>query len=320
MTYLELAQKVLEKADSPLHPKQIWQIAQDKNLDKKLTSVGKTPEKTLNANIYVDINRKGVNSIFIQTSKKPSLFWLKAREKELSKPQNLTNTQEIQAKKPEKSEKFHERDLHPLLVKYLGESKDFKRLFCKTIYHEKSPKSPKGKDKWIHPDLVGVHFPFDDYEQHTLDLLTKFSKPSHKIYSFELKKTLDFSNLKESYFQAVSNSSWANEGYLVVFESIDKELKAELTRLNASFGIGVIQLECEPLESQVLLNAKFREIDIDTLNLLVKKNEDFKEFIKNINTDVKIGEFKSINAQKYDIILKDKEMSEYIAKNHIEKE
>jgi hypothetical protein len=28
-----------------------------------------------------------------------------------------------------------------------------------------------------------------------------------KIYSYERKKELDFSNLRESYFQAVSNSS-----------------------------------------------------------------------------------------------------------------
>jgi hypothetical protein len=33
-----------------------------------------------------------------------------------------------------------------------------------------------------------------------------------------MKKELNFSNLRESYFQAVSNSSWANEGYLVTAE------------------------------------------------------------------------------------------------------
>jgi hypothetical protein len=39
-----------------------------------------------------------------------------------------------------------------------------------------------------------------------------------------LKKDLNFSNLRESYFQAVSNFSWANEGYLVAVEiDTDKE-------------------------------------------------------------------------------------------------
>lgn len=44
-------------------------------------------------------------------------------------------------------------------------------------------------------------------------------------------------------FQAVSNSSWANEGYLVVLQEIDSEVLSELRRLNQSFGIGVIKLE-----------------------------------------------------------------------------
>lgn len=63
---------------------------------------------------------------------------------------------------------------------------------------------------------------------------------------------LSWSNLKECYFQAVSNSSFANEGYLVVFEEFDDEILEELIRLNASFGIGVIKLESSTAESRTL--------------------------------------------------------------------
>jgi hypothetical protein len=63
------------------------------------------------------------------------------------------------------------------------------------------------------------------------------------VFSFELKKSLSFGNLREAFFQAVSNSSWANEGYLVAAEiSQDEDFLSELRRLSSSFGIGVVQL------------------------------------------------------------------------------
>jgi hypothetical protein len=37
-----------------------------------------------------------------------------------------------------------------------------------------------------------------------------------------MKKNLNFTNLREYYFQAVSNSSWANEGYIVALD-IDED-------------------------------------------------------------------------------------------------
>lgn len=61
-----------------------------------------------------------------------------------------------------------------------------------------------------------------------------------------MKKTLNFTNLREYYFQAVSNSSWANEGYIVALDiDEDDSFLAELKRLNNAFGIGVIKLNDE---------------------------------------------------------------------------
>jgi len=37
----------------------------------------------------------------------------------------------------------------------------------KTIYHENSNKTTKGQNEWLHPDLVGVYFPFKDYTTET---------------------------------------------------------------------------------------------------------------------------------------------------------
>ncbi|HEF2077641.1 TPA: HrgA protein [Campylobacter jejuni] len=300
LTYKELIIEVLKQTKKPLNVSEIWQKALEKGLDKKLSSIGQTPTQTIWNRLLTDkIN-------FLKTSIKPTTFWLKERENELLK---LDNKNEITNEKQEKN-KFHERDLHPLLVKFLYENLDF-NLNCKTIYHEQSKKGKGGEDKWNYSDIVGVYFPYDDYEKETITLLENIKQNSYKLFSFELKIALNFSNLKECYFQAVSNSSWANEGYLVVLQEIDSEVLSELRRLNQSFGIGVIKLEKDISNSQILISAKEKELDIQTLNMLINKNPNFKEFIDDINKQIKVGKEAKIQAN-FDEIKSDEEMEKYL--------
>lgn len=300
LTYKELIIEVLKQTKKPLNVSEIWQKALEKGLDKKLSSIGQTPTQTIWNRLLTDkIN-------FLKTSIKPTTFWLKERENELLK---LDNKNEITNEKQEKN-KFHERDLHPLLVKLLYENLDF-NLNCKTIYHEQSKKGKGGEDKWNYPDIVGIYFPYDDYEKETITLLENIKQNSYKLFSFELKIALNFSNLKECYFQAVSNSSWANEGYLVVLQEIDSEVLSELRRLNQSFGIGVIKLEKDISNSQILISAKEKELDIQTLNMLINKNPNFKEFIDDINKQIKVGKEAKIQAN-FDEIKSDEEMEKYL--------
>ncbi|EAH5018996.1 HrgA protein [Campylobacter jejuni] len=300
LTYKELIIEVLKQTKKPLNVSEIWQKALEKGLDKKLSSIGQTPTQTIWNRLLTDkIN-------FLKTSIKPTTFWLKERENELLK---LDNKNEITNEKQEKN-KFHERDLHPLLVKFLYENLDF-NLNCKTIYHEQSKKGKGGEDKWNYPDIVGVYFPYDDYEKETITLLENIKQNSYKLFSFELKIALNFSNLKKCYFQAVSNSSWANEGYLVVLQEIDSEVLSELRRLNQSFGIGVIKLEKDISNSQILISAKEKELDIQTLNMLINKNPNFKEFIDDINKQIKVGKEAKIQAN-FDEIKSDEEMEKYL--------
>ncbi|EAH8612489.1 HrgA protein [Campylobacter jejuni] len=300
LTYKELIIEVLKQTKKPLNVSEIWQKALEKGLDKKLSSIGQTPTQTIWNRLLTDkIN-------FLKTSIKPTTFWLKERENELLK---LDNKNEITNEKQEKN-KFHERDLHPLLVKFLYENLDF-NLNCKTIYHEQSKKGKGGEDKWNYPDIVGVYFPYDDYEKETITLLENIKQNSYKLFSFELKIALNFSNLKECYFQAVSNSSWANEGYLVVLQEIDSEVLSELRRLNQIFGIGVIKLEKDISNSQILISAKEKELDIQTLNMLINKNPNFKEFIDDINKQIKVGKEAKIQAN-FDEIKSDEEMEKYL--------
>lgn len=329
MTYIELGKKVLEQAERPLKPKEIWERACGMGLDKERPSIGKTPWSTLGTDLGKDkkqfyVARKEGGAFF---------YWLKSHEREFPPQKTLDAKEEDDeqsecsgtAKKQKTS--FDERDLHKLLVKFLDEDLNFK-LLCKTIRHEECKKGKVGQNKWNYPDIVGVYFPYNKYspynkyKEETLKFLHHTGQKRHKLFSFELKKELSLSNLKESYFQAVSNSTWANEGYLVVFGIKDKDkdkVLDELKRLNQSFGIGVIKLESEISNSEILLPAKEREIDIPTLNMLVEQSpKDFEPFIEKINKQIEKGFDTPIEMNGFDPVLDDKKMQEYITDKGIE--
>ncbi|UFG20278.1 hypothetical protein LJN47_01225 [Helicobacter pylori] len=321
MTYKELSKKVLEQAEKPLNAKEIFEKACEMGLDKERPSIGKTPWSTLGTDLSKDkkqfyVARKEGGAFF---------YWLKSREREFP-PQKTPDAKEEDdeqsecsgiAKKQKNS--FHERVLHPLLVKFLSEDPNFK-LLCKTIYHERCLKDKRGKCEWNYPDIVGVYFPYNKYKEETLKFLHHTGQEKHKLFSFELKVNLKFTNLKESYFQAVSNSSWANEGYLVV-KNIKKDVLDELRRLNQSFGIGVIKLESEISNSKILLPAREKEIDIPTLNMLIEQSPvDFKPFMANINKQIEKGLDTPIEMKSFDKVFNDEEMQKYIKDKGIKAE
>ncbi|WQY77083.1 hypothetical protein E5L52_00450 [Helicobacter pylori] len=331
MTYKELSKKVLEQAKRPLSVKEIWERACEMGLDKERPSIGKTPWSTIGSDLRNDKKQFYV----ARKEGKTFFYWLKSREREFP-PQETPDSKEEDDEQSECSDtakkqknSFHERNLHPLLVKFLSEDPNFK-LRCKTIYHERCKKDKRGKCEWNYPDIVGVYFPYNKYfpyngyKEETLKFLHHTGQKRHKLFSFELKKELGFPNLKESYFQAVSNSSWANEGYLVVKNIKDKDKEDvldELRRLNQSFGIGVIKLESEISNSKILLPAKEREIDIPTLNMLIEQSpEDFEPFIKDINKQIKAGFDTHVKVAGLDPVLDNEAMQKYIEDKGIKAE
>ncbi len=328
MTYIELGKKVLEQAGKPLSVKEIFEKACEMGLDKERND-GKILPHSLGSQLGEHDISNDKKQFYVARKEGGAFFyWLKSREREFP-PQETSNAEEDDeqsecsgtAKKQKNS--FHERVLHPLLVKFLSEVPNFK-LLCKTIRHEECKKGKGGECKWNYPDIVGVYFPYnkyspyDKYQKETLEFLHHTGQKRHKLFSFELKKELSFSNLKESYFQAVSNSSWANEGYLVVFD-IDDEVLNELRRLNQSFGIGVIKLGSEISNSKILLPAKEREIDIPTLNMLVEQSpKDFEPFMEKINKQIEKGLDTAVDMEDFfDEVLDDEAMQKHIEK-HIE--
>ncbi len=324
MNYRELGKKVLEQAGKPLSVKEIFEKACEMGLDKECKD-GKILPHSLGSQLG-EYNIKEEDKQFYVARKEgiTHFYWLKSREREFPPQKTLDAKEEDDeqsecsgtAKKQKNS--FHERVLHPLLVKFLSEDPNFKLLY-KTIRHEECKKGEGGEGKWNYPDIVGVYFPYNKYfpyngyEEETLKFLHHTGQEKHKLFSFELKKELSFSNLKESYFQAVSNSTWANEGYLVVFEEIKDKVLGELRRLNQSFGIGVIKLESEISNSKILLPAKEREIDIPTLNMLIEQSpKNFEPFMIDINKQIEKGFDTPIEMNGFDKVLNDEAMQKYI--------
>lgn len=208
---------------------------------------------------------------------------------EKSDKEEINNYIEIEEKNNIKNENFGNKEdhLYPILIKYLKQN----NLIGKRINERKSSnKNESGSNKWLYPDIVAVENLIKDWDKITMECAKDYYIKKTKIYSYEVKKIINRSNVREAYFQAVSNSTWANFGYLVATE-INQNAMKELEILNALYGIGVIVLKENVSESYTYLQAKEREdLDWNIINRLVSENSDFRDFIKAISTFYRNGD------------------------------
>jgi hypothetical protein len=310
--FLELAEKVLTDAGKPLTPREIWNYATERGWDRELGSSGKTPKATLASLLYTATKKP--KSPYLVIEDKPKRFYLRSKAGVIAAPVQENLPQEKSNGKPAKKEALKmvkttqathllERDLHPFLT-YFGHH--ILKCHCKTINHSKSEKKSFGE--WVHPDMVGCVFAINDWDDEVLQLSSAVGNTSVKFISFELKRNLSLSNLREYFFQTVSNSSWANEAYIVAANiSEDTDFHTELRRLSSSFGVGVIRLNVEdPDKSEIVYAATHRgNLDWDTLNKLTDKNSDFKQFVKRVRIDLKSNEIRN---ERYDKVLKKEQL------------
>ena len=243
----------------------------------------KTPVSTLSATLG-DLIRDGDSRIKrIRQPGETYLYYLTKNESSIG-IEVLTGEalpkQEKDSNKTLSSQKlktYEERSLHKLLSSYLKNTE----IYSKTIFHEQSS-NKEANQIWTHPDIVGIKF---------LNLKNKVSRnflktvsrmDTFELSSYELKREISTdSDLKRAFFQAVSNSSWANYGYLVAFE-FNSALDEEMARLNQSFGIGIIKLAANPYQSKILYQAELRELDFTTIDKLCKINKEFEKFIEQV--------------------------------------
>ncbi|MEI0686176.1 HTH domain-containing protein [Brachyspira pilosicoli] len=292
MTYYDAAKKVLEQSDVPMRLNEIWEKSCELGYDKQIEETGKkknsdfqmskTPITSLASSIYTDIKYNPDTTIFVKVGR--GEFFLKSKIN--SSNQNLINntneedTDDIIVNNSA-NKKILEEDLHIPLTKYLYSMK----IYSKTINANATDVNLKGKMKWGTPDIIAVTFK-DYINKSVLKLFNYINLPTTELYAYELKLKLTLGNLTEYYFQALSNSGWANEAWLVAMEinENDIDLMEEIKRLNQSFGVGIIRLDYNnPEDSEILFSAKKRnDLDIDTMHKLCN-NRQFQDFIDDVN-------------------------------------
>ncbi|WP_208366197.1 COG2958 family protein [Helicobacter pylori] len=281
---IEIVQSVLE-ITGPIKPTEVYDKAKELFEKGEITNMfdcgGETPHQSVSSYIYTAL-KKGEEVPFLKTQEKPVLIALKDAANE---PVLNIEKPGVSSAKIAHNKIMHERDLHPFLI-YMAFYNENLKCYTKTIFHEESSKSPKGMDRWLYPDMVGVRFLHAELSNENLIVFSKkFDTLPVKLVSFELKKEISVNNCRECYFQAISNSSWANEGYLVGrhIDTHNPQLMDLLKRLHASFGIGVIDLRTDEDKSAILLNAKYKEkIDYTVALELSDKNPKFSGFLKSV--------------------------------------
>ena len=186
--------------------------------------------------------------------------------------------------------KLGEHAMYPLLSLYLWEEFG---VYSKRVDEKRSSnkRGPNG-NRWLYPDVVGMEDLGAEWHQEVRDCVNQYSDKRTKLWSFEAKLLINRSNVRECFFQAVSNSSWANFGYLVAAEIEGQDTLRELRMLFAAHGIGLIKLDADnPADSQVLIPARERdEIDWDMANRLATENRDFLDYVKLVKQFYQTGE------------------------------
>ncbi len=112
LTFLQLAEKVLQEEQRPLTATEIWHAAVRKNYQTAVNTEGKTPWASLGALIYVDV-RDNPSTKFFPLGARPKRFILKTQKTLLGGV--IPDTNNIDSLKIPKFE-FLEKDLHPLMV------------------------------------------------------------------------------------------------------------------------------------------------------------------------------------------------------------
>ncbi|GAB6035817.1 HTH domain-containing protein [Fundidesulfovibrio butyratiphilus] len=301
-TVISLAKDVLtNNNNTALTPTEIFEKALASGLDKKLTKKNKNPLANLIVQLRYNVEKK--DSIFTSSRSRPIRYSLKTQ---YANENSASFEEEIDAEDSTHFTGYDESGLHDFLTWFahssMGNTGNL-TIYTKTIRHTTSKKSSYGE--WIHPDIVGFSFPF----YYKKDLLSVFNSGNIvTFYSFEIKKAITLGTLREYYFQAVSNSSWANIGYLVAAD-VDENIIPELNSLSLSFGIGVIKLDLEePEMTKIICPAQLKtNWDIERVNYLSGKNKDFNKFIENVYTDM---ESHDPHVERYNHVVSSEELKQ----------
>jgi uncharacterized protein len=183
-----------------------------------------------------------------------------------------------------------ERDLYPMLIQFIASEfgANAFRIDEGTASNRRGP----GGNKWLYPDIVALEALASGFNKEVADALRHSGERRARLWSFEVKRLLNRSNVRESYFQAVSNSSWSSFGYLVASEIEGSDTLKEIQMLYAVHGIGLIEIDMEsPTESVVRIPARERlSIEWSMCSRLANENKDFQIYMKKVRQFFQTGD------------------------------
>jgi len=285
MKTLDAIEAVLRDEGQPLHYARIADLAGQRGYK---TFGGPTPWATVASSLSVDISSNGAGSRFVKIAR--GVYGLRAASAAVtstltpSKPAAAAPKAAPRPNARQLRQDWSEADLHPLLTHFV--QRQWKAA-TKTISQAAHKKGEQGSKKWLHPDLVSVDV-HAFLDPHARDLRKTLGLPEcvTVIRSFELKRSLDnVAVLTEFFFEAVSNSSWAHEGYLAaaIIPEGDAEIMGKLHRLCAAHQVGLIKLDIEdPDRSRILIPSATRDdLDWATVEALLENN-DFRKFSQSV--------------------------------------
>lgn len=125
--------------------------------------------------------------------------------------------------------------------------------FPRYIDHLRATRQPQGINKWKFPDVVLLDWEVGrisetgyELDPALLAIKQSLGDQPFRLTSVELKIEVSLSNVREYFFQCVSNSKWAHSADLVVAKPISDTLLAkEIRRLGSSFGVSVYSFDLD---------------------------------------------------------------------------
>jgi len=182
-----------------------------------------------------------------------------------------------------------EADLYPVLQTFFLERES---VVTKRI-REQTSSNRRGRygNKWLHPDIVGMHAPGRDWLEVVRRCSRELPTCKAKLIAVEVKGTLSAGDVRQHFFQTVSNSTWADRAYLAACEIRGEDTWRELETLCAAHGIGYIRIDPEdPDGCRILIPARERdEVDWASANRIAAENADFREYLQNVLNYLQTG-------------------------------
>lgn len=266
----------------------------DETSDKMSRSTFIDSENALLAQIVAEIgsNRPQWQSRYSNlrtTEGRPRQYYWTDKS-EIEEVVEAESTPDVANPSTSESGRILERDLYPMLIQFAAA--EFGATAFRIDEGTASNRRGPGGNKWLYPDVVALEALTMGLNKEVIEAVKQSGERRARLWSFEAKRLLNRSNVREAYFQAVSNSSWASFGYLVAAEIEGADTLKEIQMLYSVHGIGLIELDISsPTESVVRIPARERmTIEWSMCSRLADENRDFQNYIRKVRQFYQTGD------------------------------